>query len=246
MIGNVSIGMAAAAGVASFLSPCILPLVPGYVSFLSGVSVQQMHAVADGEALPAGIKKRLLASAALFVLGFSAVFVALGATATWLGGLIGVHLGLLARLAGIVIILFGIVKLGLIRWLFLLRERRFDLNPNRWGLAGAALLGAAFAFGWTPCVGPILGAILVYAGTLDKAVQGVWLLAAYSLGLGLPFLMMAAGMGHFFRFFQRFKRYVGLVEKVSGAVMVVLGRMIYSNTLVLIPGYLTFLNRFSW
>jgi cytochrome c-type biogenesis protein len=246
MIGNVSIGMAAVAGVASFLSPCILPLVPGYVSFLSGVSVQQMQAAADGEALPAGIKRRLLVSAVLFVLGFSAVFIALGATATWLGGLIGTHLGLLAKLAGVVIILFGVVKLGLIRWIFLLRQIRFDLNVNRWGLAGAALLGGAFAFGWTPCVGPILGAILVYAGTLNKAMQGVWLLAAYSLGLGLPFLIMAAGIGHFFRFFQRFKRYVGLVEKASGAVMVVLGIMIYSNTLVLIPGYLTFLNRFAW
>jgi cytochrome c-type biogenesis protein len=246
MIGNVSIGMAAAAGLVSFLSPCVLPLVPGYVSFLSGVSVQQMQAAADGEILPARIKGRLLISAVLFVAGFGAVFIAMGATATWLGSLIDTRLSLITKIAGIVIFLFGIVKLGVIRWFFLFREMRFNFNRNRWGLPGAALLGAAFAFGWTPCVGPILGAILVYAGTLSSAAQGVWLLGAYAMGLGLPFLLMAAGMGHFFRFFQRFKRHVGFVEKISGAVMVVLGIMVYSNTLVLIPGYLSILNRFAW
>lgn len=242
---DISIWMAVAAGLVSFLSPCVLPLVPGYVSFLSGVSVQQMQAAAGGQALPAGIKWRLLLTAALFVAGFSAVFIAMGATATLLGGLITAKLGLLTKLAGAVIFFFGIVKLGLVRWLFLFKDVRFNPGSNRWGLPGAALLGAAFAFGWTPCVGPILGAILMYAGTLDNAAQGVWLLTAYAMGLGLPFLLMAVGAGQFMRFFQRFKKYIGLVEKISGAVMVVLGIMVYTNTLVLIPGYLTFLNRFS-
>jgi len=244
MIENISIWMAVAAGLVSFLSPCVLPLVPGYISFLSGVSVQQMQAAADGRMIPAKIKRRLLFSAALFVAGFSAVFIALGATATLLGGLISAKLSLLTKLAGVVIFFFGVVKLGLVRWLFLFKDVRFNLNHNRWGLPGAALLGAAFAFGWTPCVGPILGAILVYAGTLNNAAQGVWLLLAYALGLGVPFLVMAAGVGQFMRFFQRFKRYVGLVEKISGAVMVALGIMVFTNTLILIPGYLSFLNRF--
>lgn len=144
-----------------------------------------------------------------------------------------------------VIFFFGIVKLGLIRWLFLFREFRFDWNHNRWGLPGAMLLGAAFAFGWTPCVGPILGAILMYAGTLDNAAQGMWLLLAYSIGLGIPFILMAVGIGQFMRFLQRFKRYVGLVEKISAVVMIVLGVMIFTDTLILIPGYLSFFNRFA-
>lgn len=245
MISNISVGMALAAGLVSFLSPCVLPLVPGYVSFLSGVSVQQMQGVAQGEVLGAGVQRRLLISALLFVTGFSAVFVAMGATATWLGGLIDAKLGLLTKVAGAIIFLFGMVKLGAVRWLFLLKELRFNWNQNRWGVAGAALLGAAFAFGWTPCVGPILGAILVYAGTLDRTVQGVWLLLAYAIGLGVPFLLMAAAVGHVMRFFQRLKRYVGWVEKISGAVMMVLGIMMFTDTLILIPGYLTFLNRFA-
>jgi len=107
------------------------------------------------------------------------------------------------------------------------------------------LLGAAFAFGWTPCVGPILGAILMYAGTLDNAAQGMWLLLAYSIGLGIPFILMAVGIGQFMRFLQRFKRYVGLVEKISAVVMIVLGVMIFTDTLILIPGYLSFFNRFA-
>jgi len=241
----ISIWMAVAAGLVSFLSPCVLPLVPGYISFLSGVSVQQMQAAADGQMIPAKVKRRLLLSAALFVAGFSAVFIALGATATLLGGLISAKLSLLTKLAGVVIFFFGIVKLGLVRWLFLFKDVRINVNHNRWGLPGAALLGAAFAFGWTPCVGPILGAILMYAGTLGNAAQGVWLLLAYALGLGVPFLLMAAGAGQFMRFSQRFKRYVGLVEKISGAVMVVLGVMVFTDTLILIPGYLSFLNRFA-
>jgi cytochrome c-type biogenesis protein len=245
LIQNVSIWMAVAAGLVSFLSPCVLPLVPGYISFLSGVSVQQMQAAAEGQIVPAKVKRRLLISAALFVAGFSAVFIALGATATLLGGLVSAKLSLLTKLAGVVIFIFGIIKLGLVRWLFLFKDMRFNLNHNRWGLPGAALLGAAFAFGWTPCVGPILGAILMYAGTLDSACQGVWLLLAYALGLGVPFLLMAAGVGQFMRLFQRFKRYVGLVEKISGAVMIVLGIMVFTDTMTLIPGYLTFLNRFT-
>lgn len=242
---EVSIWMAVTAGLISFLSPCVLPLVPGYISFLSGVSVQRMQDAAAGELLPAGTRGRLLLSALCFVAGFSMVFIALGATATWLGGLISARMDLLTKLAGLVIIFFGIVKLGLVRWLVLFRDIRFNVNRNRWGLPGAMLLGAAFAFGWTPCVGPVLGAILMYAGTLENTTQGIWLLLAYAMGLGVPFLLTAAGVAHFMRLFQRFKKHMGLVEKISGAVMVVLGIMVYTNTLILIPGYLSFFNRFT-
>ncbi len=245
MTADITIWMAVAAGLLSFLSPCVLPLVPGYISFLSGVSVQRMQDAAGGEILPARVRGRLMLSALLFVIGFSLVFIALGATATWLGGLISARMNLLTKLAGLVIIFFGVVKLGLVRWLLLFRDMRFNVNRNRWGLPGALLLGAAFAFGWTPCVGPILGAILMYAGTLENATQGIWLLLAYAMGLGVPFLVMAAGVGQFMRLFQRFKKHMGLVEKISGAVMIVLGIMVYTNTLILIPGYLSFFNRFT-
>jgi len=245
MIANVSTWMAVAAGLISFLSPCVLPLVPGYVSFLSGVSVQQIQGAAGEATLPSRIRWRIILSAALFVAGFTLVFILLGATATWLGSLINARLGLLTRLAGLVIFFFGIVKLGLVRWLFLFKDIRFDWNRNRWGFAGAVLLGAAFAFGWTPCVGPVLGAILVYAGTLEQSMQGMGLLLAYALGLGVPFLLVAAGIGPFMRLFQRFKSYVGVVEKVSGAVMAVLGILVFTDSLILIPGYLSFFNRFA-
>jgi cytochrome c-type biogenesis protein len=203
---DVSIWMAVTAGLVSFLSPCVLPLVPGYVSFLSGVSVQRMQDAAEGELLPARVRGRLLLSALFFVLGFSLVFIALGATATWIGSMVSAKMDLLTKLAGLVIIFFGIVKLGLVKWLPLFRDVRFNVNRNNWGLPGALLLGAAFAFGWTPCVGPILGAILMYAGTLEQTAQGVRLLLAYALGLGVPFLLMAAGAGQFMRLFRRVKR----------------------------------------
>lgn len=242
---NISFAMAAAAGLASFLSPCVLPLVPGYVSFLSGVSVQQLQGPTNQVALAPNLRWRILVSALLFVAGFSAVFILMGATATWLGGLINTQLSLLTKLAGAGIFFFGLVKLGVVRWLFLFKELRFNWNHNRWGLPGAFLLGAGFAFGWTPCVGPILGAILVYAGTLDQSVQGMGLLLAYAMGLGLPFILVAAGAAPFMRLMHRFKRHVGLVEKLSGAVMAVLGLLIYTDSLILIPGYLSFFNRFA-
>lgn len=242
---QVTLFMAFTAGVISFLSPCVLPLVPGYVSYLSGVSVNQMQAAAGGDRLSGRARSRLMIGALLFVTGFTIIFVVLGATATALGAFISTRMDLLTKAAGAVIIFFGLFKLGLIRWLFLFKERRLQPRDNALGLAGAVLLGAAFAFGWTPCVGPILGAILMYAGTLGQVQQGIVLLLVYSLGLGIPFILMAAAIGSFMRFFKWLKRWTGVLEKISGAVMVVLGVMIWTNTLILIPGYLGFLNRFA-
>ena len=240
---NVSLWMAFAAGLVSFLSPCVLPLVPGYISYLSGVSVPQMLAAAEGQKLSLKSRYRILLAAVLFVSGFTLVFVLLGATATEIGALLSTKISLLTKIAGSMIILFGLIKLGVLRWLFLMKERRFQTTVHRWGILSAPLLGAAFAFGWTPCVGPILGAILMFAGTMEGAQTGVALLTTYAMGLGIPFLLMAIGIGRFMRWFRRMKRYVGVIEKIAGAMMVILGLMMITDTLVKIPGYLSFLNR---
>lgn len=242
---DISLWMAFFAGLVSFLSPCVLPLVPGYVSYISGVSVEQIQAANEDSRHLIGLRHRIFLHAFLFVAGFSLVFVLLGATATWLGAFLSARLGILTRVAGLILIFFGIFKLGLIRWLFLLGERRFDFHWRRGGWFGALILGACFAFGWTPCIGPILGAILAYAGTLSHSTQGIVLMAFYSAGLGVPFLLTAVGIHRFMRFFGRFKKYLGLVEKATGLVLIVLGVMMMTDTLTLIPGYLSFLNRFA-
>lgn len=238
--------MAFAAGILSFLSPCILPLVPGYVSFISGVSIQEIKEGYSGSALLNKKKLSVVLNALVFIAGFSVVFILLGASATWIGALLSDKITFLSKIAGLVIITFGLFKIGLIRPLFFFKEARFNVGDNKLGLIWAFLVGAAFAFGWTPCIGPILGGILAYAGTLEDVHQGILLLSVYSLGLGIPFLLTAFGVNQFFRFFDRIKKHLGLFEKITGGIMVILGLMIFTNTLVLIPGYLTFLNKFAW
>jgi cytochrome c-type biogenesis protein len=242
---DISLYMTFAAGLISFLSPCVLPLIPGYVSFISGVSFEAIRENKDSRVFLDKKKGVILLNSACFVLGFSLVFVLLGASATWFGALLSSRISLLSKIAGLVIIFFGIYKMGLIRARFFYREARFDIKNNKFGYAGALVIGAAFAFGWTPCIGPILAGVLTYAGTLEKVNQGVLLLLVYSLGLGLPFLLTALGINHFWRFFGRMKKYLRLLEVVSGAVMVILGLLIFTNKLILIPGYFTFLNKFA-
>lgn len=242
---DVSIYMAFAAGLISFLSPCVLPLVPGYISFISGVSFAEIKEKDESTPFLSKDKRTILYSSIFFIIGFSVVFILLGATATWLGTFISSKMPILTKLAGLIIIFFGIYMVGLIRPRFLYREARFQVKDKRFGYAGALLIGAAFAFGWTPCIGPILGGILVYAGTMEKVNQGVFLLATYSLGLGIPFLVTAFGIHWFWRFFGRIKKYLRILEVAGGVIMVILGVMIFTNKLVLIPGLLPFLNKFA-
>lgn len=237
--------MAFAAGLISFLSPCVLPLVPGYISFISGVSFAEIREIEGGTPFLRKERRTILYSSFFFIGGFAMVFVLLGATATWIGTLISSKMPILTKLAGLAIIFFGIYMMGLIRPRFLYREARFNIRDKRLGYLGALLIGAAFAFGWTPCIGPILAGILAYAGTLEKVNQGVFLLAAYSLGLGIPFLLTAIGIHRFWGFFSRIKKYLRILEIGGGAVMVILGVMIFTNKLVLIPGLLPFLNKFA-
>jgi cytochrome c-type biogenesis protein len=242
---DVSILMAFAAGLISFLSPCVLPLVPGYISFVSGVTFTEIK---EKKTIPSFLnreKRIVLINSLFFVAGFSLVFILLGASATWIGAFLSSKISLMSKIGGGIIIFFGIYKIGLIRPQLFYREARFNIRDKKFGYGGAMIIGAAFALGWTPCIGPILGVILTYAGTLDNVNQGIVLLLVYSLGLGLPFLMTAFGINHFWRFFKQIKKYLGILEVTSGVVMVILGVMIYTNKLVLIQSWLPFLNKFA-
>ena len=237
--------MAFAAGLLSFLSPCVLPLIPGYISFISGVSLQEMKDGAAGKGFLNQQKLSVILNSIFFIAGFSAVFILLGASATWLGTLLSTRISFLTKLAGLVIIFFGLFKIGLIRPLFFFKEARFNVESKKLGLIWALIIGASFAFGWTPCIGPILTGILAFASTLEHVNQGIFLLSVYSLGLGIPFLLTAFGVNQFLRFFDRIKRHLGILDKITGGIMILLGLLIFFDKLILIPGYLPFLNKFA-
>lgn len=237
--------MAFSAGILSFLSPCVLPLIPGYISFISGTSLVESRREAADIVITERINPVVILNSLFFIAGFSIVFVLLGASATWVGAFITSRISILTKIAGLIILFFGLFKMGLLRFLFFYKEVKFQITNRKYGLAGSLIIGAAFALGWTPCIGPILGAILVYASTLKHINQGIMLLLFYSLGMGLPFLLTAFGINYFLRAFKRIKHHLGLIEKISGFIMVVLGILIFTNKLFVIAGYLTFLNSFA-
>jgi cytochrome c-type biogenesis protein len=218
MIQNVSIPAALIAGLVSFLSPCVLPLVPPYLVYLTGATIE--HIESDEQA--ASSRRAVMISALLFVLGFSTVFVALGASASLIGELIRTWSAELSILAGIAIIIMGLHFLGLTRIGLLMREGRMTA-PKPVGLWGAYVMGLAFAFGWTPCIGPILAAILSIAAAEATVTKGAGLLAVYSAGLGIPFLLAAFMIEQFASLFARMKRHLDTVERVMGVLMVVTG-----------------------
>jgi cytochrome c-type biogenesis protein len=210
------------AGALSFLSPCVLPLVPPYLCYMAGISIEEF---ADPEAKAPGRHPRraVMLAALFFTLGFSTVFVALGASATSIGMVLRQHIDLLAQIGGVIIILMGLNFLGLIRIPLLSREARFQSGgqPATW--TGAYVMGLAFAFGWTPCIGPILGAILGVAASQSTVGEGAALLSVYSLGLALPFWLAAGFSSVFLAFLTRFRRHLGIVEKALGLLLVLTG-----------------------
>jgi cytochrome c-type biogenesis protein len=276
------------AGIISFLSPCVLPLVPGYVSMLSGVGVDQLR---QGE----GPRGELLRSALAFVVGFSIVFISFGASASAVGTFLQSHRSLLAPLAGALILVFGLHLIGwlvkislrvgfvvggllvagaiamallapdgigdfrpvhlfalslifllgpaLTRWLN--RDVHFRSMGGKPGVVSGFLMGFAFAFGWTPCIGPILSAVLILAAAQETVMRGVLLLVAYSAGLAIPFLLTAIGIGQFLKFYQRFRKHIHLVEVLSGVLLLAVGGLIFMNRLTWLSGKLAFLNYFS-
>ncbi|HEY4741947.1 MAG TPA: cytochrome c biogenesis protein CcdA [Candidatus Acidoferrales bacterium] len=287
-MGDVSIFAAFLAGLVSFLSPCVLPLVPGYVSMLSGIGVEQLS---EGE----GNRASVLGSAFAFVLGFSIVFITFGASASAVGEFLLKNRTLLAPVAGSFILLFGLHLTGVLAKIsivlgaligavfvaggilvamkpgvfgerirpvhFLSASVIFFLGPflTRWlnrdihfrtlgakpGAFSGFLLGFAFAFGWTPCIGPILAAVLAMAATNQTIWQGVFLLAVYSAGLAIPFLLTAIGIGSFLKFYKRFRRHMHVVEVCSGVLLLAIGGLVFMNRLTWLSGKLNFLNRFS-
>jgi cytochrome c-type biogenesis protein len=238
MTHELSIPIAFLAGIASFLSPCVLPLVPGYISMLSGASIDELKKEAGGELL-----HRVLRNSLAFVVGFTLVFVTLGATATWVGQFLRAHQRTVNLIAGIIVIIFGLHLTGLVKIPLLYREARLDTGAPRRGLGGAFLLGFAFAFGWTPCIGPILGAILTLAAQRETVLQGMFMLAVYSAGLAIPFLLTSLGLGTFLKFYGGFRKHLQAVEVGSGVLLIALGTLMALNKLTIISGYFSFLNR---
>jgi cytochrome c-type biogenesis protein len=227
------------AGLVSFLSPCVLPLVPGYVSLISGVGVEEL------KVQEAGIFRKLMLNSIAFIIGFSIVFITLGAISTEVGQLAARYKSILAEVAGVVIILFGLHLTGILRINALYADKRLHNVKGGSTPWGAFAIGFAFAFGWTPCVGPILAVILGFAAAQNSVSKGILLLTVYSLGLAVPFLLTALGIERFLRFYGGFRRHMHAVEVVSGGLLIALGVLLVFGKFTLLSHYFSFLNRFA-
>ena len=227
------------AGLISFLSPCVLPLVPGYVSLISGAGVEQLK-TKEGQ-----LFRKLMLNSAAFIVGFSIVFITLGAISTEVGQVLAQYKSLLARIAGVVIVLFGLHLTGIFQIKALLADTRLHGLKGSSSAWRAFVIGFAFAFGWTPCVGPILAVVLGFAAAQDTVWKGVFLLAIYSAGLAVPFLLTSLGIERFLKFYNRFKFHMHAVEVASGVLLIGLGILLAMGRFTLLSGYFSFLNRFA-
>ena len=227
------------AGLVSFLSPCVLPLVPGYVSLISGAGVEQL------KTQESQLLRKVMLNSVAFILGFSVVFITLGAVATEVSQMLSRYRSTLAQIAGVVIILFGLHLTGVFKIKALYTDARLHSVKGGSTAWGAFVIGFAFAFGWTPCVGPVLTVILTFAAAQDSITKGVMLLAIYSMGLAVPFLLPALGVERFLKFYSRFRVHMHAIEVASGALLVVLGALLVLGRFTIISNYLSFLNRFA-
>lgn len=230
---DVSAGSAFVAGLLSFVSPCVLPLVPPYLAYMGGVSIAELRAQGGTTT-----RWRVLLAALFFVAGFSTVFVALGATASFIGQAVGAYLGYLGYAAGILIVVMGLHFLGVFRIGFLDRTARVGVAQKPASFAGAYVIGLAFGFGWSPCVGPVLTAILLMAGAADSAGEGARLLLIYSLGIGVPFLIAASFADGFMQWSARFRAKLGLIEKAMGVFLIAAGILIFTGQMPTIAFWL--------
>lgn len=224
----VGIAISFSAGVLSFLSPCVLPLIPGYVTFVTGLSLEDTSRA----------RRITLVHSLLFVLGFSLVFLALGATATTVGRLLGYNRDWIGRVGGVLVIVLGLYLLGAFNFSWLARERRVHVTDKPLGYFGTVLVGMAFAAGWTPCIGPILGAVLTYTASSADLNRGLMLLSAYSLGLAVPFVLAALTIERFTETFQRYRGALAWTSRVAGVLLLVVGVMMLTDTMRLLTQWL--------
>jgi cytochrome c-type biogenesis protein len=227
------------AGLVSFLSPCVLPLVPGYVSLISGAGVEQL------KTQESQLLRKVMLNSVAFILGFSVVFIALGAVASEISQMLARYRSILAQIAGVVIILFGLHLTGVFKIKALYTDARLHSMKGGSTPWGAFVIGFAFAFGWTPCVGPVLTVILTFAAAQDSVTKGVILLAIYSMGLAVPFLLTAVLLERFLKFYSRFRAHMHAIEVASGALLIALGVLLVLGRFTIISNYLSFLNRFA-
>ncbi|MDX1660911.1 MAG: cytochrome c biogenesis protein CcdA [Gemmatimonadota bacterium] len=236
MNGELSFAVAFVAGVVSFLSPCVLPLFPSYLSFVTGLTFDEL--AEPGPEARARVRRLTMVHSLLFIVGFMLVFMALGASASAIGQFMRANQTWIRRVAGAVIVLFGLHIAGVLNFSFLQRERRVHLQERPAGMFGSVVVGFAFGAGWTPCIGPILGAILTMAGTAGELKQGVAMLAVYGLGLGVPFFLAAVGFSAFLTAFERIRKWMRPIEVVSGVVLIVVGILIFTNYFAVLAAYL--------
>ena len=232
---EVTLATSFVAGFLSFVSPCVLPLIPGYISFISGLTLEEMQA--SGAAAGTSRRQVLIASLA-FVLGFTVIFVAAGASATAIGRFLYEHAPIVEKIAGVLLIVFGLHMMGVFRIRLLENDKRIHTQKKPAGPVGAFLVGTAFAFAWTPCIGPILGGILGLAASRESVAEGMQMLAMYSLGLGVPFLLTSVAIDRFFSAAARIRRYYRVIELVSGALLIIVGLLIFFDQFTLIVRYL--------
>lgn len=232
---SVSFLAAFGAGVFSFISPCVLPLIPAYISFVSGVSIDTLQ---EGDEDKSSRTAKVFFSTLIFVLGFSAVFILLGAGAGVIGKLLFLYRVWFNRIAGSLIIILGLHMTGIFRIGFLEYEKRIHVRENPLGVLGIFLIGAAFAFGWTPCIGPILAAILALAAQQGTVGQGMLMLAVYSAGLGLPFILTGLAINKFFGVYKKMRKHLGTIEKIAGIFLIVVGGLIFFDLFSILSGYL--------
>jgi len=234
---NIGILGAFVAGLLSFLSPCVLPLIPSYITYITGISFSDLKE----EHTSKKVRTKTIVHSLLFIAGFTFVFMALGASATYIGSFLQERMDLIRKIGGLLIVVFGIHVTGLVNLSVLLGDRRIRLNKKPAGYAGSVLVGIAFAAGWTPCIGPILASILMIAATEEKVYQGMLLLFSYSLGLGTPFFISSLAMHKFLVLFNRFKKLIRIFELGTGLFLIIVGVLVFTNSLTAISQYITIL-----
>lgn len=235
---NVSLFIAFGGGLLSFFSPCVLPVIPSYVSYITGISFEDL----TGEQDRGRIRKTTLKNSIFFIAGFSLIFILLGASSSFLGAMLSEYQGIIRKAGGVMIVVMGLYIAGVLKIGFLSREKRLHLQNKPAGLLGSFLVGTAFAAGWTPCIGPVLGSILLYASTAGSVASGIELLTAYALGLGIPFFFTSLAINTALSYFRKINRSMRVISVVSGLFLVVAGIMLFTGTFGVLSRYMTMLS----